>query len=200
MKQGITAAVQIFRFRSAVAFWRPGGDGEKGEGEQEQGGRDWPGAPGAHPRRAPSLKEPVHYRCWLLERFSYWLVCHERLSVSHILIFSWLFHPVRHLSSISGHICPQITEHRIPLNLKKFVDSGTALVGRWAGTERGHWRGWRGKGGHTDTPIQPPRLITHPLQTPGRRKGQEGDQHKDLQNRFLKTAIKNSQLWDLLII
>ena len=83
------------------------------------------------------LKEPVHYRCWLLERFSYWLVCHERLSVSHILIFSWLFHPVRHLSSISGHICPQITEHRIPLNLKKFVDSGTALVGRWAGTERG---------------------------------------------------------------
>ena len=40
MKQGITAAVQIFRFRSAVAFWRPGGYGEKGEGEQEQGGRD----------------------------------------------------------------------------------------------------------------------------------------------------------------
>ena len=200
MKQGITAAVQIFRFRSAVAFWRPGGDGEKGEREQEQGGGDRPGAPGAHPRRAPSLKGPVHYRCWLLERFSYWLVCHERLSVSHILIFSWLFHPVRHLSSISGHICPQITEHRIPLNLKKFVDSGTALVGRWAGTERGHWRGWRGKGGHTDTPIQPPRLITHPLQTPGRRKGQEGDQHKDLQNWFLETAMKKSQLWDLLII
>ena len=38
MKQGITAAVQIFRFRSAVAFWRPGGYGEKGEGEQRKGG------------------------------------------------------------------------------------------------------------------------------------------------------------------
>ena len=49
VKQSVTATVQIFWLRSAIALWRPCGDGEKGQREQEQGGGD--GA--AHPQPQP---------------------------------------------------------------------------------------------------------------------------------------------------
>ena len=60
VKQGVTATVEIFWLRCAVALWGPSGDGEKGEGEQEQGGGDGP----AHPQDGSG-----HSLC---------LICHER--------------------------------------------------------------------------------------------------------------------------
>ena len=72
--------------------------------------------------------------------------CHQRLPHLLLLLLTTLSFSFRHLSSLSGNISRQTTKHRIPLNLKNFADSGTALVGRWAGTERG-----RG-GEHTQIP------------------------------------------------
>ena len=68
VKQGVTATVEIFWLRCAIALWGPSGDGEKGEGEQEQGGGDGPAHPqggsAAHPQDGSG-----HRLC---------LVCHER--------------------------------------------------------------------------------------------------------------------------
>ena len=112
--------------------------------------------------------------------------CHQRLPHLLLLLLTTLSFSFRHLSSLSGNISRQTTKHRIPLNLKNFADSGTALVGRWAGTERGRGGSThrypdtatppnhtptpdtrhqkrpknKAKRPQKDAPIQPPRLIT----------------------------------------
>ena len=82
--------------------------------------------------------------------------CHQRLPHLLLLLLTTLSFSFRHLSSIPGNISRQTTKHRIPLNLKNFADSGTALVGRWAGTERG-------RGGSTH---RYPDTATPPNHTP----------------------------------
>ena len=169
MKQGIAASVEIFRLRTAIALWGPGGHGEQGEGEQEEGGGDH------HPHHHHHLvggqgsvghhqQQPLLIGCSQL---------HERLFLAPNFHDKWFitspphYCPYRHFLShlaFSGNICPEIVEHRIPLNLKKFLDSGTAWFGEWGGTVRGQ-EPVEESLAHTDTPIQPPRLITHPLQT-----------------------------------